>query len=145
MAWYSSLQGTGFNSLKYKWCYEFGGVSHCFVWQGYLCPQVACIHRFIIHRIIPLKNSRNPKRDLINIHLGEWAIALHGRGTRPSVGFRTGNPWVRFSHTVPVPANTVPVTGTTRTRPVNCAVSNKTRSIHDTRGYISLKWCSTCT
>ena len=77
--------------------------------------------------------------------LGEWAIALHGRGTRPSVGFRTGNPWVRFSHTVPVPTNTVPVTGTTRTRPVNCAVSNETRSIHDTRGYISLKWCSTCT
>ena len=50
MAWYSSLQGTGFNLSKYKWCYEFGGVSHCFVWQGYLCPQVACIHSFIIHR-----------------------------------------------------------------------------------------------
>src|ERR1700729_2971384 len=63
MAWYSSLQGTGFNLSKYRWCYEFGGVSHCFVRQGYLCLQVACIHRYIIHRIIPLKNSRNPKRD----------------------------------------------------------------------------------
>src|ERR1700692_3775732 len=63
MAWYLSLQGTGFNLSKYRWCYEFGGVSHCFVQQGYLCAQVACIHRFIIHRIIPLKNSRKPKRD----------------------------------------------------------------------------------
>src|ERR1700728_1513528 len=63
IAWYSSLQGTGFNFSKYRWCYEFAGVSHCFVWQGYLCPQVACIHRFIIHRIIPLENSRKPKKD----------------------------------------------------------------------------------
>src|ERR1700729_239877 len=63
MAWYSSLQGTGFNLSKYRWCYEFGRVSHCFVQQGYLCPQVTCIHRFIIHRIIPLKSSRKPKRD----------------------------------------------------------------------------------
>ena len=40
MAWYPSLQGTGFNLLKYRWCYEFWGVSHCFVWQGYLCPRL---------------------------------------------------------------------------------------------------------
>jgi hypothetical protein len=52
-----------------------------------------------------------------------------------------GNPRVGFSHTVPVPANTVPVAGTTRTRPVNHAVSDETRGIHDTRGYFSLKYC----
>jgi hypothetical protein len=64
------------------------------------------------------------------------------------VGFRTGNPWVGFSHTVPVPLYTVPVVGTTRTQPVNCAVSDETRGIHDTCGYFSLKYCKysiTCT
>ena len=57
------------------------------------------------------------------------------------VGFRTGNPRVGFSHTVPIPANTLPVAGTTLTQPVNCAVSDETRGIHDTRGYFALKYC----
>ena len=38
------------------------------------------------------------------------------------LGFRTGNPWVGFSRTVPTPWHTVPVAGTTHTRPVNPAV-----------------------
>ena len=38
------------------------------------------------------------------------------------LGFRTGNPRVGFSRTVPAPWHTVPVAGTTRTRPVNFVV-----------------------
>jgi hypothetical protein len=46
------------------------------------------------------------------------------------LGFGTGNPQVRFSHTVPVPIYTAPVTGTYPSRPVNFAVSNETRGTH---------------
>ena len=55
------------------------------------------------------------------------------------LGFRTGNPRIRFSHTVPAPWHTVPATGTTRTRPINRVVSNETRGIHDTRGILIIK------
>ena len=47
------------------------------------------------------------------------------------LAFRTGNLRVGFSHTVPV-------AGTTRTRPINHAVSH---GILDTRGYGLLKYC----
>ena len=57
------------------------------------------------------------------------------------LGFRTGNPRVGFSHTVPIPANTLPMAGTTLTQPVNCVVSDETCGIHDTRGYFALKYC----
>jgi hypothetical protein len=42
------------------------------------------------------------------------------------LGFRTGNTAGRKADTVPVPANTVPVTGTGTHRPVNTAVRWKT-------------------
>jgi hypothetical protein len=50
-----------------------------------------------------------------------------------------GNPRVGFSRTVPVLWHTVPAAGTTRTRPVNRAVSNETCGIHDTRGILIMK------
>ena len=52
-----------------------------------------------------------------------------------------GNPQVGFSHTVPIPANTLPVAGTTLTRPIIFAVSDEPHGIHDTRGYFALKYC----
>ena len=45
------------------------------------------------------------------------------------VGFVTGTPWVGIFHTVPVPANTAPVTGMGTYRTRICAVSHETRGI----------------
>jgi hypothetical protein len=53
------------------------------------------------------------------------------------LGFATGIPRVRFSHTVPEPAETVPSTGTGTYRPVIFAVYQETRGILITRGYFS--------
>jgi hypothetical protein len=45
------------------------------------------------------------------------------------LGFVTGIPRVRISHTVPVPANTVPVTGMGTYHTIICAVSDETHGI----------------
>jgi hypothetical protein len=55
------------------------------------------------------------------------------------VGFVTGIPRVGIFHTVPVPANTVPVTGTGTYRTRICAVSHETRGITHTRGIKIIK------
>ena len=60
-------------------------------------------------------------------------------GLMVRIGFRTGNPRVGFSRTVPAPWHTVPAAGTPRTRPVNHTVSNETRGICDTRGILIMK------
>ena len=54
----------------------------------------------------------------------------------PHLGVRTGIPWVRFSHTIPVPAETAPVAGTGTSRPVISTVCYETRGIPFTRGYL---------
>ena len=59
---------------------------------------------------------------------------------KPPVGFRTGIPRVRFSHTVPTPAETVPMAGVGTYRPVKITVCHKTRGISLTRGYSHLKY-----
>lgn len=59
-----------------------------------------------------------------------------GAASAPWLGFRTGIPRVGNLHTAPIPANTVPVTGTGMPRPVNRAVSHKTRGIMGTRGCV---------
>jgi len=53
------------------------------------------------------------------------------------IGFRTGNPRVGFSHTVPVPEHTVPVTGAGTYRTVKSAVWNETRGTMGTCGLFS--------
>ena len=53
------------------------------------------------------------------------------------VFFATGIPRVRFSHTVPEPAKTVPCTGMGTYQPVIFAVYQETRGILITRGYFS--------
>jgi hypothetical protein len=53
-----------------------------------------------------------------------------------SIGFRTGIARVRFSHTVPVPAETAPVAGTGTYRPVISTVCYETRGIPFTHGYL---------
>ena len=68
-----------------------------------------------------------------------WSGHVLTAFTPLQVGFRMGNPQVGFSHTVPVPWHTVPATGTTHTRPINRAVSNETRGIHDTCSILIMK------
>jgi hypothetical protein len=75
------------------------GVGHCFAWQGY-------------SSLLAIGNE---------IITGVRGLA--------GVGLNTGIPRVGFSHTVPVPANTVPVPGTYRYRPVNGTVPYETRGI----------------
>ena len=50
-----------------------------------------------------------------------------------------GNPWVRFSHTIPVPWNTVPMAGTTHTQPETHVVFYETRSIFPTCSILIIK------
>ena len=57
-----------------------------------------------------------------------WTMAIF------SIGFDTGNPRVGFSHTVPEPAEPVPVGGYDPPRPVICAVWYETRGTACTRG-----------
>ena len=54
------------------------------------------------------------------------------------LGFVTGIPRVQFSHTVPVPAKTVPMAGTGTHQPVVFAVCYETRGIPFTHGYLQL-------
>ena len=54
------------------------------------------------------------------------------------VGFKTGNPRVGCSHTVPEPVYTVYPQRVIPSRPVIHAVSNETRSITDTRSFFYL-------
>jgi hypothetical protein len=52
--------------------------------------------------------------------------------------FGTGIPQVSKSEPIPVPANTIPVTGTGTYRTVICAVSHETRGITSTHFYLIL-------
>jgi hypothetical protein len=54
----------------------------------------------------------------------ENIIRLRYMGEARGLGFGTGIPRVGIFHTVPVPANTVPITGTGTYRTVICAVSH---------------------
>ena len=65
-----------------------------------------------------------------------WCWTLAHRNT--PLGFRTGNPRVGNWHTVPAPADTVPVTGTGTPRPVNRAVLHETRGTLGTRGCVPI-------
>ena len=58
-----------------------------------------------------------------------------------TLGFRTGIPRVQFSHTVPTPAETVPVPGAGTYRTVFCAVLYETRGIPLTCLFFSFKIC----
>jgi hypothetical protein len=55
------------------------------------------------------------------------------------LGLVTGIPRVGISHTVPVPANTVPVTGTGTYHTVICTVSDETRGITLTHSILIIK------
>ena len=67
--------------------------------------------------------------------VGFVITAESGLDTSSSLGFRTGMGWVGNSHTVPVPVNTVPVTGTGTSRPVISTVYDETRGYSKYRGY----------
>jgi hypothetical protein len=56
------------------------------------------------------------------------------------VRFATGIPRVGFSHTVPKPADTVPMLGIHLYRPVIHVVLNETRGTYGTRSFFSLKY-----
>ena len=72
------------------------------------------------------------------LHGNELGNIYYISSLSSSLAFRTGNPRVGFSHTIPALPNTVPVAGTTHTRPVNRAVSH---GILDTCSYVLLKYC----
>jgi hypothetical protein len=55
------------------------------------------------------------------------------------LGFVTGILWVRIFHTVPVPANTIPVTGTGTYHTCICTVSHETCGITHTHGILIIK------
>jgi hypothetical protein len=62
-------------------------------------------------------------------------VAAAAAAAAPQLGLGTGIPRVGKSEPVPVPANTVPVTGTGTYRTVICAVSYETPGITSTRGF----------
>ena len=100
--------------------------------------------RRIMCGIIIVQLQETCWRPVARVCFVEFACAVsasfnaYARVLDVSVAFRTGNPQVGFSHTVPAPPNTVPVAGTTHTRPKNHAVSH---GILDTCGYVLLKYC----
>ena len=70
------------------------------------------------------------------MHLDQGFLNLIGQFL---IGLVTGIPRVGMSHTVPVPANTVPVMGTGTYRTVICMVSDETRGITLTHGILIIK------
>jgi len=55
-----------------------------------------------------------------------------------SLGFITGIPWVHFSHTIPVPAEPIPITAQVRYLWVTGAVLHETHGTSGTRGFSPL-------
>ena len=55
------------------------------------------------------------------------------------LGFVTGTPWVGIFHTIPVPAITIPVTGTGTYHTRFCVVSHETHGIIHTCGIKIIK------
>ena len=128
--------------LLWKRCWS----SPCSLWVVYLCKLYMFykeLHLFSGIIIVGTGLSMVIVKDAVRSASAKFrekkrVTIFTETGLFLNIAFRTGNPRVGFSHTVPALPNTVPMAGTTRTWPVNRAVSH---GILDTCGYVLLKYC----